>query len=88
MGQTEPNKKCKRNGTINRAVPAYNCTHTLMRTFLRNMAAWTEPEILKLIELWSEDDVQSQLEGCKRNRAVFESISLRISDAGFERTAD
>ena len=52
------------------------------------MAAWSDPETLKLIELWSEDDVQSQLEGCKRNRAVFESISRRMNDSGFERTAN
>ena len=88
MGQTEPNKKCKRNGTINRAIPAHNCTCMLMHTFPRNIATWTEPETLKLIELWSKDNVQSQFEGCKRNRAVFESVSRRMTDAGFERTAN
>ena len=52
------------------------------------MAAWTDCETLKLIELWSEDDVQAQLEGCKRNRAVFEKISQGMNDAGFQRTAN
>ena len=52
------------------------------------MATWTESETLKLIELWNEDNVQSQLEGCKRNKAVFESISRRMNDASFERTAN
>ena len=52
------------------------------------MATWTESETLKLIELWSEDKVQSQLEGCKRDKAVFETISWRMNDAGFERTAN
>ena len=52
------------------------------------MVAWSDSETLKLIELWSDDDLQSQLEGCKRNRAVFESISRRMNEAGFERSGN
>ena len=51
------------------------------------MATWSDPQTLKLIELWSDDHVQRQLEGYKRNKAVFESISRRMNDAGFDRTA-
>ena len=52
------------------------------------MVAWSDSETLKLIELWSNDGVQSQLEGFKRNRAVFESISWGMNEAGFERSAN
>ena len=52
------------------------------------MVVWSDPETLKLIKLWSDDDVQCQLEGSKRNRAVFESISRGLNEAGFERSAN
>ena len=32
---------------------------------------WSEAATLKLIEIWGEDSIQAQLEGCKRNREVF-----------------
>ena len=47
---------------------------------------WTEEETLKLIELWGEDNVQAQLEGCKRNAQVFERISCEMKDIGYDRT--
>ena len=28
---------------------------------------WSNKEMIKLIELWSEDSIQAQLEGLKRN---------------------
>ena len=35
------------------------------------MQQWQCGEMTKLIELWSKNNVQEQLEGCKRNRDVF-----------------
>ena len=32
---------------------------------------WKEEEVLKLIEIWSEDSLQVMLEGSKRNKSVF-----------------
>ena len=43
-------------------------------------------ETLKLIELWSAEDIQIQLEGCKRNKLVFEKIASEMRKKGFERT--
>ena len=48
--------------------------------------AWSKPEILKLIEIWSNDALQAQLEGCRRNQDVYERIARELTEAGFERT--
>ena len=52
------------------------------------MAAWTDKETLKLIEVWSEDRIQEELEGCRKNRQVFEKIVEKLKSAGFERTVE
>ena len=52
------------------------------------MATWVDPEVYKLIEIWSEDSIQAQLEGCRRNKEVYEKISRELKDAGYERTAE
>ena len=48
--------------------------------------AWTDTETFKLIELWGDQSIQEQLEGCKKNRQVFEKISEQMCEAGYERT--
>ena len=40
----------------------------------RHRLDWSEEETLKLIEIWGEDSVQAELEGCKRNKQVYEKI--------------
>ena len=50
------------------------------------MAAWTKEETLKLIELWSYEDIQAQLEGCKRIQQVYEKIASLMQKEGFTRT--
>ena len=52
------------------------------------MANWTDDETLLLIELWSEDGVQAQLEGCRKNQHVYEKIVDQLKDAGYERTVE
>ena len=44
---------------------------------------WSNEEIMKLIELWSEDSIQTQLEGSKRNAIVFNKIARDMEAAGF-----
>ena len=39
--------------------------------------------MMKLIELWSEDSIQAQLEGSKRNAIVFNKIVRDMEAAGF-----
>ena len=50
------------------------------------MAYWSKEETFKLISIWSEDNIQAQLEGCKRNREVYSKISRELSLAGYNRT--
>ena len=50
------------------------------------MAVWGDEETLKLIQLWGEDSIQAQLEGCKWNAQVFAKIASELREAGYERT--
>ena len=50
------------------------------------MATWTDEETYKLIELWGEDKIQAELEGCKRNAHIFEKIAREMAGAGFDRS--
>ena len=50
------------------------------------MAAWSKEETYKLIEVWGDDKIQAQLEGCKRNQDIFAKISSELSKEGYERT--
>lgn len=49
---------------------------------------WKDDETLALINIWGDDVVQAQLEGCKRNKSVYEKISKAMKDGGYERTAE
>lgn len=49
--------------------------------------AWTDEEAIKLISLWGEDEIQVQLEGCRRNKDVFEKIAREMAAAGYYRSA-
>ena len=48
------------------------------------MSTWSRVETLKLIELWSAEDVQIQFEGCKQNKLVFGKIVSEMRNRGFE----
>ena len=50
------------------------------------MAAWSDNKVTCLITLWSDDAVQEKLEGCKKNRDIFERISKDMREAGFDRS--
>ena len=47
------------------------------------MTYWSKEETFKLISIWSENNIQAQLEGCKRNREVYTKISRELSVAGY-----
>ena len=47
---------------------------------------WRKDETLKLLDAWGQENVQGQLEGCKKNQAVYEKISTELQEAGYERT--
>ena len=56
--------------------------------FAVKMANWTEDETLCLITLWGEDSIQAQIEGCRRNRAIFAKLAEQMRDQGYNRTGD
>ena len=54
--------------------------HAIERTHEFKMASWSKSETLKLIEFWSSDDIQMQLEGCKQNQQVGQKIASQIQN--------
>ena len=50
------------------------------------MVTWQKQETLKLIDVWADDTIQSQLEGCHHNKDVYVRISRKMREAGFDRT--
>ena len=56
--------------------------------FAVEMANWTEDETLCLITLWGEDSIEAQIEGCRRNRAIFVKLAEQMRDQGYNRTGD
>lgn len=48
---------------------------------------WTHHETLALIRVWSDRDIQSDFETCKRNTSVYEKISKRLRECAYERSA-
>ena len=49
---------------------------------------WKDKEVCKFIELWGDNLIQSQLEGCKHNKEVYEKISKFIKAAGYNKSSD
>jgi len=47
------------------------------------MAYWSKEETFKLISIWSEDNIQLQLEGCKRNRDVWTKVFREMTLDGY-----
>lgn len=49
---------------------------------------WTDPEIVELLQLWSDDTVQVELESSLRNQRVFDRIARALQERGVYRTGD
>ena len=45
------------------------------RASMSATALWTEEETRALVRVWGAEDVQSQLDGVARNKAIFEKIA-------------
>ena len=50
------------------------------------MAAWSDDETMKLIELWGEDSIQWLFECSHRNKAVYKKIARDMEAAGYTRS--
>ncbi|XP_026884466.2 1-aminocyclopropane-1-carboxylate synthase-like protein 1 [Electrophorus electricus] len=49
---------------------------------------WSEPEVVELLQLWSDEAVQNELESCLRNQHVFNRIAVALHGRGIYRTGD
>ena len=49
-------------------------------------ATWTDEETIKLVELWGDEEVQALLEGCTRNKHVYDKIARGMMEEGYERS--
>ena len=49
-------------------------------------AGWSHEETRALVSVWSQSNVQSQLDAVSRNRSVYESIARELSALGYERS--
>lgn len=59
-----------------------------MKTIIERGASWTLEETKMLLALWGQDLVQRQATNMKRTKEVYEKISEKFNQSGFERTAD
>ena len=50
------------------------------------MTSWSDAETFLLLDLWGDEAVQALLEGCTRNRHVYERISGDLQKGGYNRT--
>ena len=41
---------------------------------------WMDKEVFQLISCWSEEGIQEQLEGCKRNKHIYERLSTVLEE--------
>ena len=49
-------------------------------------AGWSTEATRALVSVWSQENVQSELDGVSRNRTIFERISNELRDKGYEKT--
>ena len=49
---------------------------------------WTDAEVFQLISCWAEEGIQEQLEGCKRNKHVYERLSRSLAEHNIEKTGE
>jgi len=47
------------------------------------MAVWQDEETIKLLDLWSEKSVQALLEGCTRNKTVYDKLAEYLVGFGY-----
>lgn len=48
-------------------------------------SAWSYNEVAALIAIWGDEDIQEQLDGAARNKAIFETISKKLQESGYNR---
>ena len=49
---------------------------------------WNKQETYKAITIWSNNTIQVQLEGCRRNSNVYKKVAKELTEAGHNRTLE
>jgi len=49
---------------------------------------WTDSEVFLLISCWGEEGIQEQLEGCKRNKHIYERLSTLLAEHGVHKSGE
>lgn len=50
--------------------------------------AWLQSEVKALLDIWADQEIQEQLAGRLHNMCIYEKISRRLKDLGFNRTGE
>ena len=54
-----------------------------------NMSAnWTDREVFRLINCWSEEGIQEQLEDSRRNKHVYDKLSRSLAEHDIKKTGE
>ena len=48
--------------------------------------AWIDSQVLRLIQIWGDQNMQEQLEGSKRNKQVYDNVAEELRICGIEKT--
>ena len=46
-------------------------------------SAWSDNEVAALIAIWGDADIQDQLDGATRNKTIFDKISKKLQENGY-----
>ena len=49
---------------------------------------WGEDEVKVLLEIWSDEKIQNELDGAKRKHPLHEKIARELKTRGYNRDAD
>jgi len=50
------------------------------------MAVWQDEETIRLLDLWSEESIQALLEGCTRNKTIYDKLPEDLAGFGYNQT--
>ena len=48
-------------------------------------SAWSDNEVAAPIAIWGDADIQDQLDGAARNKTIFDKISKKLQESGYNR---
>ena len=48
-------------------------------------STWSDAEVTALISIWGDEGIQEQLDGASRNRSIYNTISKKLKESGFDR---